>query len=717
MALIDNLPRLYKKTWVIEKIKAYLSGSIPCDKNNNNSRHPTISIVHAPTGMGKTVACSRLIAEEVARNRSKGIRCIGKVLMPYRVSVNEMARYLTNLNTIFGESYEYGSAVGGDVRYRPTDDVVLQTVGYFLQGFVRGMFNPSVLQLVMLDEAHDSSWQTDLAIAYLMKAIKEGANIRLIVSSATLDVQKIEKQYDVNVNLISVEETEEEKRHLIEFNSSRNYLPIVDQKISSTFYKTLTDAIWKIFNATTTGNILIMMPGSEEIDRLIECLRKLFPNVSNVVVVPLHSQLSKEDIQFAINGSGDPDMRYIIIATNIVENAITINGLTGVIDSCLRKEYYVDKDGVGELRIVMASRTNIIQAYGRCGRQGVQGIVYITISEEMYDTLPQFSLNEVERNPLYPQLMMIIRNGHNPYDVLSHVQTALLDDDLDYLERFEMIEKNDDGSYRHTEAGEIISMLPCGIRIGKFIFNAIKYADVIFDPTNTMSRSDLLNARSMFFHYTCLVASWVENGNSVFERVSRRPTETIDEYETRKEDATYLHERFYGSDCIETLFKVFFGSFESENLYEWCHKNGIFYKTLIEIERNAKDIQRVLEDVVQHRIYTEKSVYDFVKDMGRDIYELLSVPLVDAFSDSVFYYGSPPRKNGQNAEYLPKSRSFTSAKYVIDRSAKSLLGDNRPPTSHILALNIRRKGTMHFMTHIVCFNEVTEKNKVTEESE
>ena len=235
------LPRIYGFPSVIGGIKDHLSSEISSSVDDEKTdEKPTILILHAPTGMGKTVACARLIAEEVARLRAMGIKCSGHLLMPFRISVKEMTSYLEFLKTELGENLVYGSAVSGDVRSSKEDHVVLQTVGYFLQSFGNGSSDPSVRRIVMLDEAHDATWQTDLTMAYLMREIRQGANLKLIVSSATLDVAKIESQYKVGVNLISVEEGSD-MRHIIEFNSKATYRPIDGQKLSPDFFKTMAE--------------------------------------------------------------------------------------------------------------------------------------------------------------------------------------------------------------------------------------------------------------------------------------------------------------------------------------------------------------------------------------------------------------------------------------------------------------------------------------------
>ncbi|VBB19064.1 pre-mRNA-splicing factor ATP-dependent RNA helicase PRP16 [Yasminevirus sp. GU-2018] len=546
-----------------------------------------VAVVFAPTGAGKTVACSRIFADTVKSLREKGVQCSGSVLMPYRVSVKEMYKYLLTLRKKHKETHSYGYGISGDTVREDGNHVVLQTVGYFLEGSVAATPNQKHRQLIMLDEAHDASWQTDFVLSHLMWRIKEGDNIKLVVSSATLDVQKIEKKYGVpTVNLIM---QQEQKNHVVTFNEEKGYYPLDGSKVSEDFYKVMTRSVVNAYKTTASGHILVLMPGQEEITKLIEILTKHAEIDDKAVIIGLHSQLSKEDIQFAIDSPKEKDERKIIVSTNIVENAITINDLCAVVDSCLRKELYVDQDGVSELRLTLASQSNVIQAYGRCGRQGVQGHAFITIPKSLFETLTPYSLSEVERNPLYPQLIKCFKHKLPHLNLLSHAGMSKVREDIEYLEKYEMIRK-DGETYALTETGAIISQLPCSIRAGRFIVKAVEYIKSVItdDKFGAKNANDI---RSYFYYYTCLTAAWIGYGTSVFENAFRRPRETEEAFGARKEETEQMQADFYKADCYRTFLNVWFSSFTSDaKLHDWCRENKIFCKAIIEIDRASRDI-------------------------------------------------------------------------------------------------------------------------------
>ena len=167
-----TLPKMYT-TDIPAKIEEFL-------KTGNKK----IGIVYAPTGYGKTVTGCRIIAKVVNEIRSTTSRKItGEILMPFRVSVKEMYNYLIKLGSEEGETLEYGYAMGqGDTNTSPQDDAVVQTVGYWKYRFLQNL-DDDTEKIIMLDEAHDISWETNFVLNMLMWKISKGAPIKLLISS------------------------------------------------------------------------------------------------------------------------------------------------------------------------------------------------------------------------------------------------------------------------------------------------------------------------------------------------------------------------------------------------------------------------------------------------------------------------------------------------------------------------------------------------------
>ena len=183
-----DLPKMYT-TDIPSKIEAFLKS----DKK--------VGIFYAPTGYGKTVTGCRVIAKVVNNLKKEGKTVKGEVLMPFRISVKEMFNYLIKLGEEQKEELIYGYAMGGGDKSEnnETKNVVVQTIGYWLVKFLEDV-DERTEKIIMLDEVHDSSWQTNFVLNLLLWKIREGANIKLLISSATLDIAGLTEKYDIKHN-------------------------------------------------------------------------------------------------------------------------------------------------------------------------------------------------------------------------------------------------------------------------------------------------------------------------------------------------------------------------------------------------------------------------------------------------------------------------------------------------------------------------------------
>ncbi|VBB19065.1 hypothetical protein YASMINEVIRUS_1597 [Yasminevirus sp. GU-2018] len=100
------------------------------------------------------------------------------------------------------------------------------------------------------------------------------------------------------------------------------------------------------------------------------------------------------------------------------------------------------------------------------------------------------------------------------------------------------------------------------------------------------------------------------------------------------------------------------------------------------------------------------AVIDFASIVGRDLPQMMSEPMLKSFSEDVFVYKGAPRRPGQKPEYQPvTSRGGYMTKFVVDRSVKGGISTGAPETPRVIALNIRRKGNMYFLSSFVCVHD------------
>ncbi|MGF1742966.1 DEAD/DEAH box helicase [Vibrio profundum] len=289
-------------------------------------------VVQAETGSGKS---TRL---PVWAKR------FGRVLViePRRIACTSLAEYVADLeNCQLGE--QIGYAIKLDVRCTDNSDIVFVTPGVALQWYVENQL--SDFAVVMVDEFHERRWDTDLLVALLKKA----ANHRLIVTSATLDSEKI-AHYLQAKRLIA---------------KGRNY------QVSTLYRSRESHFLPEVYNLERRvkeevhrleldGDILVFLPGRKEISACQAALNGL----DDWIVAPLHASVSDQQRHVALNVQ---PQRKIVLATNVAETSLTIPNITAVIDSGLERRN-VQRNGRTALILTHISKASAQQRTGRAGR-------------------------------------------------------------------------------------------------------------------------------------------------------------------------------------------------------------------------------------------------------------------------------------------------------------------------------------------------------------
>ena len=620
-----------------------------------------IIIVSAPTGFGKTVLVCYLLAliNQISAEEGINITCIA--LMPFRVSIKEMFGYLGKLFP----NLHFGYAMRGDSRISPKDNCRIMTVGYWLEQFFsqyREKGLPQERLCIMVDEAHDATWQTDLALRMLLWAQAKGSPIQIIVSSATLDISETTKTLKDETLIFSVDNKEPN----VDIIFLDHYLQTINRgKITPECLKEMAKTLKNVHGKTQTGDILIMLPGQEEIDSFIQIIEK-DSQFKDVAIRPLYSQLQANEIKLAIDVDSEGKRKFII-STNIVENAITIDNLSCVIDSGLRKVNKICENGISQLVIEPAAQSNLKQSFGRVGRQGSRGTAYLMMPSYEFDYRKKYAENEVHNNPLYLQIIKLAHNKLPIKEILSHVSPHRIEMDTKFLVKHGALEYGEDkDTIFVTELGKIMAHLPLSIRASHFLAYIVK--NMSFDD-NTL-------------YIACVIASWIDSKSSIFFKPSRKPNEDKEVYESRLEDILELQKDFCKKDCVGTMLNVWFSSWAIPDKYKggfhgWCKDKGIFDRTLKDMNNDVNHIIRALSEIgcivhVPTVLQCEAILEDLYVPIGNII------PAIEiAFVDWVFV------KHPYLDEYYG-TNLFSSDKYNIDRNAQTREHDK------CIALGLRR---------------------------
>jgi ATP-dependent helicase HrpB len=338
-------------------------------------------VIEAPPGAGKTTrvppAMLNLICGEII------------VLEPRRIAARMAARRVAS---------ELGEEVGGTVGYqvRFEEKIGPRTrVRFVTEGILtRRLLTDSTLKgidAVILDEFHERHLESDLALAFLKRLQRTRPELRLIVMSATLDAAPIAQYLGDCPTLRS------EGRL---FPLSVRHLPYSPAPL----HTQVKNAVQMLQAEQHSGNLLAFLPGIAEIRRAArEC--EALARQTGLLVLPLHGDLSPAEQDRAVLPSVE---RKLILATNVAESSVTVEGVTAVIDSGLaRIATYSPWTGLPTLQISRISKASSIQRGGRAGRTG-PGQVLRLYPHEDFLLRPEHDLPEIERADL-SQLLLNLR--------------------------------------------------------------------------------------------------------------------------------------------------------------------------------------------------------------------------------------------------------------------------------------------------------------------
>ncbi len=304
-------------------------------------------VLVAPTGSGKTTQVPQMLLDAGIA----GDRMI-VVLQPRRVAARTVAARV---------AWERGGKLGAEVGYQIRFDdhtsvgtrICFVTEGILLR-WLQDDRTLANIGAVVFDEFHERNLLSDVALA-LVKHLQQTQrpDLVMLVMSATLDAEPVAAYLQPCPILIS-----EGQSYPVEVG----YLSLPDQR---PIPAQAVEAVERIINDETHGDILVFMPGRGEINGTLDALRGLRTR-ERVACIPLHGELEpqEQDRAFAPNA-----LRKVIVATNVAETSITIDGIRHVVDSGVARVARYDADrGIGTLLLEPISRASADQRKGRAGR-------------------------------------------------------------------------------------------------------------------------------------------------------------------------------------------------------------------------------------------------------------------------------------------------------------------------------------------------------------
>ncbi len=439
----DNLPVSQKKADIADAIL-------------NNQ----VVVVAGETGSGKTTQIPKICLD-----LGLGVKGLIGHTQPRRLAARTVAtRVAEELKVPFGEQ------VGYQVRF--TDQVTentlvkLMTDGILLAETQKDRFL-NRYEVIIIDEAHERSLNIDFLLGYLKQLLPKRPDLKLIITSATIDVDRFSKHFS-NAPVIEVSgrtfPADVLYRPLMELDDDdeRDYDQYLHQGIVEA-----VDEINRIERerkwATGPRDILIFLPGEREIRETAEVLRQA--KLPQTEILPLYARLSaKEQNRVFQSHSG----RRIVLTTNVAETSLTVPGIRYVIDpGTARISRYSYRSKVQRLPIEAVSQASANQRKGRCGRIA-EGLCIRLYSEEDFQGRPEFTDPEIRRTNLASVIlqMLNLRLGNiASFPFVDAPDNRYIRDGFNLLHELGAV----DAKENLTQIGRQLSRLPIDPRIARMV--------------------------------------------------------------------------------------------------------------------------------------------------------------------------------------------------------------------------------------------------------
>jgi len=427
-------------------------------------KNPVI-VVAGETGSGKTTQLPKLCLEA-----GRGTRGMIACTQPRRIAARAMAeRVAEELGT------ELGGIVGYQVRFRdrssPDGYIKFMTDGILLAETLHDRFL-DVYDTIIIDEAHERSLNIDFLLGYLKRLLVRRRDLRLIITSATIDTAKFSAHFD-RAPIIEVSGRSYPVEVIYQpLAADDDKVDRADRKLNSSpgrdLYRGIAEAVTRLGREGPRGDMLVFLSGEREIREAADYLAR--HGVKQTEILPLYSRLSSAEQRRVFHPGA---LRRIILSTNVAETSLTVPGIRFVIDSGLaRISRYSHRSRIQRLPIEAISQASADQRAGRCGRLG-PGICVRLYSEEDLLSRPQYTEPEILRTSLATVILRMLTTGLGVVEEFPFVDPPaprMINDAYQLLFELGAV----DAARSPTKLGHSLVRWPMDVRLARMVVEGSK---------------------------------------------------------------------------------------------------------------------------------------------------------------------------------------------------------------------------------------------------
>ncbi|SJX65252.1 probable PRP2-RNA-dependent ATPase of DEAH box family [Sporisorium reilianum f. sp. reilianum] len=463
-----------------------------------------VLIVVGETGSGKTTQLPQFLHEAGYTKNGKKVGCT----QPRRVAAMSVAARVAEEMGV-----RLGRECGYSIRFEDctSDDTVIKymTDGMLLREFLTEPDLNSYSALI-IDEAHERTLSTDVLFGLVKDIARFRPDLKLLISSATLDAEKFSEFFD-DAPIFNVPG----RRYPVDIH----YTP---QPEANYLHAAIT-TVFQIHTTQPRGDILVFLTGQDEIDAAMENLqetsRALGNKIAELLVCPIYANLPSE-MQAKIFEPTPEGARKVVLATNIAETSITIDGVVFVIDpGFVKQNSYNPRTGMSSLTVVPCSRASANQRAGRAGRVGPGKCFRLFTKWAFRNEMDENTTPEIQRTNLANVVLLLKSLGINDllnFDFLDPPPSDTLMRSFELL--YALGALNDKGEL--TKLGRRMAEFPVDPQLSKAILASETYrcTDEVLSIVSMLSESSALffRPKDKKMHADRARAAFVHTGGDHF---------------------------------------------------------------------------------------------------------------------------------------------------------------------------------------------------------